>query len=364
MSIRKPILDNNLVKDQKNNIILETTESKIGIKSSSLFASNYASPELAQSIAIDGPVNHLTDIFTFGILVLELITHVIGFKTMINYESFLPLFANLSNHIDIERTNDILQKRLEEFLNTNRSDINPRLKTLIKKCMEVHPSKRYQNFDEILKVINGITKKNLVNNYGKLRYNPSIPSILFYGIRGLSLIEMGFRDKGEITYDYAISLPCISKADHTNKGMILIEKRRYAEAIAEFDAATLIDPTDTTPYINRGSIYTTTSRYMKAISEYNKAIKINSKDYLPHSNRGNAFRHIRNYKEAIHSYDRALLHKPTYIKAIINKIGCLRRMKQFDEAMLLVKRALILDPWDNSIHRLRINIQSDLDHSH
>ncbi|MDR4490043.1 MAG: protein kinase family protein [Candidatus Nitrosocosmicus sp.] len=353
--------ENNKYNDQSNdqNIKSNKKENNFDFPSAKLFYQEYASPELEKAIHIDGKITGLTDIFTFGIVVLELLTQITGFKSIINYYDFLSPNAQISRPEDIEKANSILQQQIDSFLKGNGTNIDPRFSDILKKCMEVNPKNRYQNFEEVIEAMNNITEK-FKKDYGVENHIPSSPEILFYGLRGLSLIELNFENKGMELYNYAISLPCKNIADHNNKGVILLENKRFDEAIAEFDNIISIDPSYIDAYISKSAIYNNTSRHLEAVKECDKAIGINPNDHLPFHNRGNAFKHLGNYSEAISSYEKALQNNPNYVKSLINKAICHCLLEQFELARLDVNKALKIDPWDTSIYRLRDKIESEI----
>jgi tetratricopeptide (TPR) repeat protein len=61
------------------------------------------------------------------------------------------------------------------------------------------------------------------------------------------------------------------------RGYILWQKRRYAEALRDFDEAVRLDPDDGTYYANRAMVLFETRQYQRALADYEAALKLDPK---------------------------------------------------------------------------------------
>ena len=207
----------------------------IDIKSDKIFHPGYSSPELEGSITVEGEVSKLSDVFTFGIVVLELITHQKGFKNLIEYDQILSSYSQLHNPEELQSANFLLGEKIHGFLKEYRPDIDPRFENALKICMQVSPNERNDAIMGVLQSIELILGSS-IEKYGRTdTHKPSIPEILFYGVRGLSLRTLNFKTDSVIDFNKATRIPCNSIPDHSNKGRIYFELENYEDSIREYD---------------------------------------------------------------------------------------------------------------------------------
>ena len=61
---------------------------------------------------------------------------------------------------------------------------------------------------------------------------------------------------------------------------------RHAEALADFDAAIRLDPTDAEAHVNRGLTYFDLGRHVEALADYDAAIRLDPNYATAYTNRG------------------------------------------------------------------------------
>jgi serine/threonine-protein kinase len=132
----------------------------------------YAPPEQEGLIA-NAIVDNRSDIFSFGIVILELITSQLGFKDKINYYS--DVFNTFYETVDekmMSTLDNILQTRIDYFINKRKKYTPIPIKDIIKKCLRLDPKDRYHDFDEIVreiqKLIYFIKNPKIINSVLKI----------------------------------------------------------------------------------------------------------------------------------------------------------------------------------------------------
>ena len=163
-----------------------------------------------------------------------------------------------------------------------------------------------------------------------------------------------------------------------NYAILLIEKKRYRDAIGFFQKVIRQRPTDPISFaklafcyneenqpdlglrnadqsiqfkpdyvdawFNRGNALNNLKRHDEALTSYERVIALKP-DYVDAwSNRGNTLNALKRYDEAFASYERALALKPDYVDAWSNRGTILKYLKRYDDALTSYERALALKP--------------------
>jgi tetratricopeptide (TPR) repeat protein len=117
----------------------------------------------------------------------------------------------------------------------------------------------------------------------------------------------------------AIALAPNNGVAHSNKGNILKNLGRYAEALCSFDEAIKLLPNYAEPYNNKGNVLQDLRRYEESLVWYDKAIALQP-DYVDaYGNKGNALEWLRRPDEAICNYDKATAIDPGHIDSYWHK---------------------------------------------
>jgi tetratricopeptide (TPR) repeat protein len=95
-----------------------------------------------------------------------------------------------------------------------------------------------------------------------------------------------------------------------NRGLAYRYEGRHDEAIADFDRALRIDPSEVNSYIERGAAYLIMGRTSDAVADFSRAIEIDSDDYVARVNRAVAFASAGDYERAESDFDRAIKLRP------------------------------------------------------
>lgn len=104
-----------------------------------------------------------------------------------------------------------------------------------------------------------------------------------------------------------------------NRGLNLVDKADYADAIVRYSVAIRLKSDFPHAYNNRGIAYRRMGDYARAIANYDAAIRLKPDYAAAYNNRGYALRKLKRYEEAIADYTRALKLKPGYPAALFNR---------------------------------------------
>ena len=138
-------------------------------------------------------------------------------------------------------------------------------------------------------------------------------------------------------------------------GNVLVELRRYGDAIASFDKAIALKPDYSPAYNSRGNALQALRRFDEAVETYDNAIAFKADYAAAYSNRGNALQSLNRFEEAIESYGKAIALRPDYCDAYNNRGVSLRRLGRFDEACQDFESAIALLPDHAGLHNNRGN---------
>ncbi len=320
----------------------------------------YTSPEQAHSIKVD-EIGNQSDIFAFGIVIIELITSRTDFKDKINYFLILPkgISLSLNNLYTQER---VLQSRIDKFIDTDRSDTPKELRDLIKKCLRINTADRYQSFEEVQEALNLIvqnygTNDLLVKIEAKLvNHTPTFFPLLFYELRALSLRSLGLITESNEVLDIASKLPCKDFRDFYTKGRIFSHLGKYGEAIYHFDKAIDLNPNNINIYLNKGYIYIRLKHPDKAIEVYDKALEIDPNNVDSISFMAKALYNLGSHEKSLDSCKKAIDLDQTNPYSYCVKALILSDNGKTQDALEVCKQAIDLEENDPFPHDTMGNI--------
>jgi Tfp pilus assembly protein PilF len=145
-------------------------------------------------------------------------------------------------------------------------------------------------------------------------------------------------------YDRALAV----KPDHAdalnNRGNVLRELERPAEALASYDRALAFKPDYADALNNRGIALVDLKRLAEALASYDRALALEPDYAEAFNNRGNALIELKRPTDALADYDRAIALKPGYVEAHDNKGITLSELGRFDSAIAAIETAIELAP--------------------
>ena len=128
------------------------------------------------------------------------------------------------------------------------------------------------------------------------------------------------------------------------QGIMLADDRRYDDAIAKYESATVLDPRFAIAYNNWGVALQDKNDFDGAIERYERAVQLDPTYAGPYNNWGNALRGKRDPEGAIEKYAKAVELDPTYASPHNNWGNALRDKGDPDGAIEKYARAVELDP--------------------
>jgi lipoprotein NlpI len=104
---------------------------------------------------------------------------------------------------------------------------------------------------------------------------------------------------------------------HTNRGIAYRRKGQVDRAIAEYTAATKIDPKYAPAYLNRGYAYGVKSDLDHALADISKAVELNADPTAATENRGYAYFHSANYDAAASDFASGVQQHPNSTQNVL-----------------------------------------------
>lgn len=112
-------------------------------------------------------------------------------------------------------------------------------------------------------------------------------------------------------------------------------------------------------YVDLGRDYYAKGQFKDAIAEFNKAIKINPSDVDAYYYRGCTHFAAENYKKALSDFNKAVKIDPTYVNAYINRGYYYHLKNQYPKAIADFKKALELNPNSPAAKKMLKNAITD-----
>jgi predicted O-linked N-acetylglucosamine transferase (SPINDLY family) len=224
--------------------------------------------------------------------------------------------------------------------------MNPQLSFFINKSIQYIRDGNYQSAELLLK-----QSLKLARNH---------PEVL----RLLGVIEAK-KGNHENALQYFSELTKITPKNgliFSNKGNVLFELKRYAEALASHEKAIALAPHYAEAYSNKGNVLFALKRYAEALASHEKAISLAPNYAEAYSNKGNALLQLKRYGEALAYYDQAIGLMPDYAEAYSNRSNVLLELKRYDEALASNEKALLLAPDYAEAYSNQGNVLFELKH--
>jgi tetratricopeptide (TPR) repeat protein len=162
--------------------------------------------------------------------------------------------------------------------------------------------------------------------------------------QGQVLFEQGDYEGAIACYERAVAIEPSNVEVWLNYGKALRQVERFEEAIATCDKAIQLKPDSYKAWCGRGIALSALGCHEEAISSYDKALHLKSDEHRVWGARGNELFALERFEEAILSYDKVLQLKPdsdqawSYLGLTLGKLG------RNEEAIASCDKALQLKP--------------------
>jgi tetratricopeptide (TPR) repeat protein len=123
---------------------------------------------------------------------------------------------------------------------------------------------------------------------------------------------------------------------YTTQLSILINKRKFDEAIASLQDLLKINPKHVNALNNLGDTLNYMKRYEEAIDVFTEGLKHDPNRLSLLYNKGNSYHFMKKYPESIEWYDRALAVQPTDVDSLANKVKKVRLRKLINSQILCI----------------------------
>ena len=142
--------------------------------------------------------------------------------------------------------------------------------------------------------------QQLFNALGKIAYAEEITTIIqqYTGKEKLKTVDRNSVETSESNPQSAV--------EYYDRAFNYHQQQEYDLALADYDQAIELEPSNEKALINRGLIYHSQGEDESAIADYNKAIAINPNNSAAYRNRGVVYFQQREYKLAEADWDKAI----------------------------------------------------------
>jgi len=164
--------------------------------------------------------------------------------------------------------------------------------------------------------------------------------------RGVALFELGRLDQAVAAYEEASRLDPTNMCPHNNRGNTLFELGRSDEALVAYEEASSLDPTDMRPHYNRSVALFELGHFGEALAAFEEASRLDPTNMLPHFGRGVALFELGRLDEAVAAYEEAARLDPTDMRPHHNLGNALFNLGRFDDARQALSQAASLSPND------------------
>ena len=137
-----------------------------------------------------------------------------------------------------------------------------------------------------------------------------------------------------------------SAETHVSRGLALVGKQRYDQAIDDFDAAITLDPKLARAYFDRGNAWLELKEYPKALDDYKQAVRLNPNVAFVYSSAGVTWASPKPPEDAQADFDALLRLDPQFVLAYDGRGYARLQTKAYDGAIQDLDEAIRLDPRD------------------
>jgi len=130
------------------------------------------------------------------------------------------------------------------------------------------------------------------------------------------------------------------------KGKVLIEEKKYMEAIKYYHQAAKLYPDNGNIFYHIGFAYQKLGKHKYALKNFQKAVELNLDDDNVYLNIGISFSNLEKYKEAFEAFQKAFELNPKNVRIFIGQGFAFSKLKQYEKAIESFQKAVTLNPED------------------
>lgn len=268
-----------------------------------------------------------SDIYSFGIVLYQMAS---GGK--------LPFYPDMTGGKPDNVFQDWYRLHCKAFIPQLKSP----LFSVIQKCLEKEPRKRYQTFRELRADIEALLKLQ-INEVIKMPEQKEMEA-WEWNNKGVSLYHIHSFGEALGWFDKALEIYPQLKETWTNKGNVYLKQQCYSEALSCYLRAIEIDSEYELAWNNAGICLSSLGKREEALGCYNQALRINNGYESAWVNKGNCFFSMSEYSEAIRCYEAALAIDLNSVAAWYGKGNCFKEMKKYAAALTCYDATVKIEP--------------------
>jgi tetratricopeptide (TPR) repeat protein len=161
-------------------------------------------------------------------------------------------------------------------------------------------------------------------------------------------------------YDAAVALKPDYAEAQNGRAIVLAGLNRLAEAVVGFDRAIALRPDYAEAYNNRGIVLQEFGRLDEALASFDRATTLQPDNAFACNNRGATLYELKRFDEALASHEKAIALKHDYAEAHYNRGTVLHELNRLDEALSSFDQAITLKPDYAAAHNNRGAVLHDL----
>jgi len=222
-------------------------------------------PYMAPEQFTGGPVSKRTDIFSFGVLLYEMLSGIRPFGGL--------LVSSLQN--------EILNKQPQPL--PTFADVPPRLADIITKCLYKNPGKRYESFRDLRSDIVAFADakgiEDVVPEYVSIEEVIAGMDALDWNNRAYGLARLDMLEKSFEAYKHSLELDSRTPEQYSNVGVALNRLKRYDEALPYLQESVRLVQRHKDSFSKEavGSAYATLSDCYELLDRKDEAIRVAKK---------------------------------------------------------------------------------------
>lgn len=303
-------------------------------------------PEQFESAAL---CDQRSDIYSFGIMLYQMCR-----------QGALPFLAPHPRDGSREESDRFWNEMRALHREATAAPLDSPLSPLISRCLEKAPDKRYQNFAALRLDLEALYKKDDVFGDMPQPPRPQQTQAWEWIDRGISLGVLGREEEALACFDKALEMEPSDAAALTNKGSCLVRLGRHDQALICYDRALVSDPKDRVAWSNKAGCLETLGRLDEARRCIEEALRLEPVSAASWNIKGNILKRSGRWEEALSCYDKALSGDPRDVRALGDKALALIDAGRHELALECLDRAVAVDPrsstaWCNkgvSLHRM------------
>lgn len=269
-----------------------------------------------------------SDLYSFGVMLWQIAAGTTDLPYGVQFQG------------DPERyTKDLYVRQMQGYVPKLESPFWP----VIRRCLDPDPKARFSNFEELRSAAKVAMKAVSVPIIDFI-VNKDRLSAATFANQGASLRALGLYDEAIACYDRALSLEPTDVSIIVNKANTLSDLDRFDEAMALYDSAIKIEAKSDHAWLNRAHCLRGNGQDERALRSFDIALRINPKNVNAHSGKGHALLTLERYPEAIQCFKAAIDLAPKSAQAWCDFGDGLAHAGQNGEALKCFEKAVAIAP--------------------